>query len=223
MITWREYWRRYPDRTFIAVGGYIDVLDAIDDARAKAYQVEISLTDEKVVAMFIDKTSGKLLPLVAKIPPTVPVRINDTGRLAVGLLQIGEWQSTATWRDFVHPRDAQPMNGQIPSYWRLLQRKFELDTQTAADLARFIIVRHADNRLEWGDADAALILRALESNFRGPVRGCLRTVLRSALHKLEMKRARMARGRRFDGRKIPNRRVGLLIERVSSLLSRRYS
>ena len=182
MTDWRDLSARFPAHTLVRdPSAYADVFAAIDEAMARAATVEPSPGEYEVLATITERDEGGDevdVPLVVWRVPDVPVRIPNTVRLCIGLLQYFHW-----------PVERPTVNACMPHVPTLLKRRLRPTLDEGVDVAAFLVVRSDyDGRENYNEPSAA-ILKFLEDNFEPPVPSAMAAVLREAKRRVELSQA----------------------------------
>ena len=209
---WKELSERYPDRTLIRdPAAYADVFTAIDEAQHRAAGVQPSPDECEVIGYVPAEGAGdeeSVNAMLAWRTPVVPVRVPNTVRLCIGLLQYYHW-----------PVLRSADGACLPHVDTLLKRKLRPMLEEAVDLAAFLIVRVGSKDQEedytW---PSATILNLIERNFDPPVPRPLAAVLREARRRVEVSRVNYVNLTRRHGGRPQTKRFDRWVKRLDRLL-----
>jgi hypothetical protein len=212
---WRELATRFPDHTLLRdPAAYADVFAAIDEALARAAGVEPSPNEYDVLTTVKDRDEDGEevdVPLLVWRVPVVPVRVPNTVRLCLGIMQYYHW-----------PVERPEVNASLPYVDVLLKRKLRPTLDEAVDLAAFLTVRSNDVARENYVEPSAAILKLIEANCAPPVPEPLAAVLRESKRRVGVTRDNyVAMVNSYHGR--PQvKRFAKWIERLDRLLGTEF-
>jgi hypothetical protein len=174
---WADLARREPHRTIVRdPSSYADVFAAIDDAIALAARWEPSPTDYVSLGKIkqVDEAGEEeFVDYVVCEVPSVAVRLPNTVRLCIGLLQFQEWGIGAS-----------PNGAALPHVGKLLRRRLRPTLDEAIDLAGFLVRRIYHMVGEHYTEPIPEILNLIERHFDPPVPEPLAVVLRESRRRL---------------------------------------
>lgn len=217
MVPWRQVQRRYPHVTLLSDrGAYADVFDAIEEARGRAGKWEPSPTEHTTLA----ELTGSDDPILAGFSlcqvPVVPVKVPNTVRLCVGLLQYGLWQE-AVDRNEGWP-SGRRVEALLPDVGVLLGRKLRPTAEEGADLARFLCV--PEPKVGEGGYREPLspLLRMLEKCFEPPAPAPMRAPLEEAKRRVRVACDQFMAFQRFSKGRGTTKRYDQWVARIDRLL-----
>jgi hypothetical protein len=206
--------RQFPDLTLIDIETYADVFQAIADAIARADGWEPSPSDyEKVgTVMGSGEMEGELFEVEACRTPTMAVRVPNTVRLCIGLLQFHLWRSAIQWRG----SGAGPLPVQLPDVQTLLNRKLHPTIAEGADLAAFLTPPSHDGT--GYDEPLACVLRFIERQFEPPVPRAIAAHLVESKRRIGQRCQRYCEAIRQRGARPQTKRFDQWVQRIDRLI-----
>lgn len=125
MIPWKRLAEAYSHATRIDVAAYREEFNGIDEAAARAERWEPGPMEDVVRIRARDSATNDVVEICGIRPPVIPVRVTDSARLVVALLQREAWLRAALWAGAIGAPSLH-RGASLPSYEKLLRRKLVL-------------------------------------------------------------------------------------------------